>query len=61
MSHFGCNIEIQVPVLARAITRAGVLGSSGLPESVGASKAGQEEAWFTVIGNKGALILGGQQ
>ena len=61
MSHFSSSVEIQVPVLARAIMRAGVWGSSGLPESVGAVKAGKEEAWFTLVGNKGALILGSQQ
>jgi oxidoreductase len=52
------NLEIHVSVLAKAIMKAGVLGSSGLPPAVGATKAGQEDAWFTVIGNKGALVLG---
>ncbi|KAG2072411.1 hypothetical protein BDR04DRAFT_1096635 [Suillus decipiens] len=52
------NIEIHVPVLAKAIMKAGSLGSSGLPPAVGATKAGQEDAWFTLVGNKGALALG---
>lgn len=58
MSHFTSSVEIHVPVLAKAIMKAGALGSSGLPPAVGATKAGQEDAWFTVIGNKGALVLG---
>ncbi|KAG1771493.1 hypothetical protein EDD22DRAFT_1027356 [Suillus occidentalis] len=58
MSYFTSSVEIHVPVLAKAIMKAGVLGSSGLPPAVGATKAGQEDAWFTVIGNKGALVLG---
>ncbi|KAG0697933.1 hypothetical protein DFH29DRAFT_878356 [Suillus ampliporus] len=57
-SHFTSSVEIQVPVLAKAIMKAGILGSSGLPSTVGASKAGQEGASFTLIGNKGAIILG---
>jgi len=54
-------MEIQVPVLARATMKAGALGTSGLPASVGAVKAGKEGAWFTLIGNKGAKILGEQK
>ncbi|KAG2364654.1 hypothetical protein BDR07DRAFT_1482270 [Suillus spraguei] len=56
-SHF-TNIEIYVTVLAKAIMKAGSLGSSGLPPAVGATKAGQEDAWFTLVGNKGAVALG---
>ncbi|KAG2345892.1 hypothetical protein BDR05DRAFT_95269 [Suillus weaverae] len=58
LSHFTSNAEIHVSVLAKAIMKAGTLGSSGLPPAVGATKAGQEDAWFTLIGNKGALVLG---
>jgi len=61
MSHFTSSVEIHVPVLAKAIMKAGILGSSGLPSSVGAVKAGQEGASFTLIGNKGAVILGEQK
>ncbi|KAG1874414.1 hypothetical protein F4604DRAFT_1764655 [Suillus subluteus] len=57
-SHFTSNAEIHVSVLAKAIMKAGILGSSGLPPAVGATKAGQEDAWFTLIGNTGALVLG---
>ncbi|KAG2754939.1 hypothetical protein P692DRAFT_20828337 [Suillus brevipes Sb2] len=58
MSYFTSSVEIHVPVLAKAIMKAGALGSSGLPPAVGATKAGQEDASFTLIGNKGALFLG---
>lgn len=61
MSHLSPNVEIHVPILARAMMRAGALGSSVLPSSVGAVKAGQESAWFTLIGNKGAVLLGEQK
>lgn len=57
-SHFTSSVEIHVPVLAKAIMKAGILGSSGLRPAVGATKAGQEGAWFTLIDNKGALVLG---
>ncbi|KAG2057522.1 hypothetical protein BDR06DRAFT_951704 [Suillus hirtellus] len=57
-SHFMSSVEIHVPVLAKAIMKAGILGSSGLRPAVGATKAGQEDAWFTLIDNKGALVLG---
>ncbi|KAG1908087.1 uncharacterized protein F5891DRAFT_1124792 [Suillus fuscotomentosus] len=57
-SHFTSSVEIHVPVLANAMMKAGILGSSGLPPAVGATKAGQEDAWFTLIDNKGALVLG---
>ncbi|KAG1738967.1 hypothetical protein EDB19DRAFT_1909016 [Suillus lakei] len=57
-SHFTSNAEIHVGVLAKAMMKAGILGSSGLPPAAGATKAGQEAAWFTLIGNKGALVLG---
>ncbi|KIJ21051.1 hypothetical protein PAXINDRAFT_65728 [Paxillus involutus ATCC 200175] len=61
MSHFSSSVEIEVPLLAKSIMKAGILGSAGLPASVGASKAGQEDAQFTLIGNKGAGILGRTQ
>ncbi|KAG1747963.1 uncharacterized protein EDB91DRAFT_1115716 [Suillus paluster] len=57
-SYFTSNVEIQVSVLAKGIMKAGIWGSSGLPATVGATKAGQEGAWSTLIGNKGAIILG---
>ncbi|KAG2093142.1 uncharacterized protein F5147DRAFT_425111 [Suillus discolor] len=57
-SHFTSSVEIHVPVLASAIMKAGILGSSGLRPAVGATKAGQEDAEFTLIDNKGALVLG---
>ncbi|KAG2123459.1 hypothetical protein DEU56DRAFT_873458 [Suillus clintonianus] len=57
-SHFTSSAEIHVAVLAKAIMKAGILGSSGLPPTVGATKAGEEGAWFTLIGNKAALALG---
>jgi oxidoreductase len=56
-SYFTSNLEIHVSVLAKAIMKAGVLGSSGLSPAVGATKAGQEDARFTLVGNKGALVL----
>ncbi|KAG2111103.1 hypothetical protein DEU56DRAFT_920106 [Suillus clintonianus] len=58
MSHFTSHAEIHVAVLAKAIMKAGSLGSSGLSPTVGATKAGEEGARFTLIGNKGALDLG---
>lgn len=61
ISHFSSSVEIHVPVLARAIMKAGVLGSFGLPPTVGAVNAGQEGARFTLIGNKDAVILGEQK
>lgn len=57
-SLFTSNMEVHVSVLAKAIMKAGSLGSSGLPPAAGATKAGQEDAWFTLVGNKGALALG---
>ncbi|KAG1801731.1 uncharacterized protein BJ212DRAFT_1286450 [Suillus subaureus] len=57
-SHFTSNAEIHVSVLAKAIMKTGILGSSGVSPAVGATKAGQEDAWFTLIGNKSALVLG---
>ncbi|KAI6006669.1 hypothetical protein F5J12DRAFT_782911 [Pisolithus orientalis] len=58
LSHVIADLEIWIPVLARSIVNAGRLGSSGLPPEVGASKAGEEGAKFTLLGNKGANILG---
>jgi oxidoreductase len=36
---------------------AGKLGSAGLPPEARASKAGKEDATFTLIGNPGAIAL----
>ncbi|KAH7887854.1 hypothetical protein F5I97DRAFT_1926268 [Phlebopus sp. FC_14] len=58
MSYFTSSVDIEVPVLVKSILNAGRLGSSHLPTDVGASKAGQENASFTVIDNKGAIALG---
>jgi len=58
LSHFTSAVEIHVSVLAKAMMKAGALGFSGLPLNVGAIKAGHEGASFTLIGNKGAIILG---
>jgi len=49
--------SLQVPMLAKAIMNAGLLGSSRLPAEVGAKKAGVEGAWFTLIDNKGSVLL----
>ena len=49
----------QVPLLAKSMAKAGALGSSHIPADVGATKvdAGQD-AWFTVLSNKAAALLG---
>ncbi|KAF5362443.1 hypothetical protein D9756_002410 [Leucocoprinus leucothites] len=52
------SIGIQIPVLAKAISRAGILGSSGLPANAKASTVNQDAAAFTLISNDGALALG---
>lgn len=52
----GCEF-LQVPMLAKAIMNAGLLGSSRLPAEVGAKKAGVEGASFTLIDNKGSVLL----
>lgn len=57
LSHVSPNFEIQVPMLAKAIMNAGLLGSSRLPAEVGAKKAGVEGASFTLIDNKGSVLL----
>ena len=49
--------SLQVPMLAKAIMNAGLLGSSRLPAEVGAKKAGVEGASFTLIDNKGSVLL----
>lgn len=58
LSHVTASVEIWIPVLARSMVNAGLLGSSRLPPEVGAQKAGQDDAQFTLIGNKGANFLG---
>ncbi len=49
---------LQIPTLAKAICRAGILGSSALPASAGASVVTKDGASFTVISNAGATALG---
>ncbi|KAF9233834.1 hypothetical protein BU15DRAFT_79693 [Melanogaster broomeanus] len=58
IAHISSSVEIEVPLLAKSIMNAGMLGSSRLPAAVGASKAGLPDAPFTLIDNKGAGILG---
>ncbi|KAI6112946.1 hypothetical protein F5141DRAFT_1110569 [Pisolithus sp. B1] len=58
LSRVTASAEIWIPVLAKSMVNAGLLGSSGIPPEVGAQKAGQDGAQFTLIGNKGANILG---
>ncbi|KAH7919280.1 hypothetical protein BV22DRAFT_1041066 [Leucogyrophana mollusca] len=58
MSHFSPSVEIEVPLLAKSILDAGRLGTSSLPASIGATKAGADNAWYTIIGNRGAGVLG---
>jgi len=54
LGRFSSNIEIQITTLAKAVVKAGELGSSALPASAEATKEGNN----TVIANKGALALG---
>ncbi|KAI6013575.1 hypothetical protein EDC04DRAFT_694707 [Pisolithus marmoratus] len=58
LSYVTANVQIRVPVLARSIANAGLLGSSRLPPEVGAEKVEKDGARFTLIGNKGADFLG---
>jgi oxidoreductase len=61
MARVSSSVVIEVPTLAKAIMNAGALGSSRLPDAVGACKAGPPDAPFTIIDNKGAGILGRAQ
>jgi oxidoreductase len=51
-------LTLQVNVLAKAMLKAGHLGSEGLPKEARATKAGPAESQFTLIVNSGALALG---
>ncbi|KAF9446893.1 hypothetical protein P691DRAFT_732389 [Macrolepiota fuliginosa MF-IS2] len=58
LSHFSKSVEIQIPVLASAIYRAGILGSNALPANAEASAVNKDDVNFTVIPNSGAIALG---
>lgn len=58
LSHFSSSYQIEIPLLAKSIVQAGLLGSSRLPAEVDGQKAGTDGAWFTLIGNRGAVALG---
>ncbi|KZV89539.1 hypothetical protein EXIGLDRAFT_838439, partial [Exidia glandulosa HHB12029] len=49
--------QMPVPVLAKSMLKAGALGSAKLPADAAATKAGPTETPFTVMNNKGALVL----
>jgi len=61
MARISSSVEIEVPLLAKAMMNAGTLGSSRLPAAVSACKAGLPDVPFTLIDNKGAGILGRTQ
>ncbi|KAF8547854.1 hypothetical protein OG21DRAFT_1607225 [Imleria badia] len=50
VAHVSPHVEIEVSLLAKAMTKAGALGSSHIPPGIVATKvdAGQD-AWFTVL------------
>ncbi|KAI9570865.1 hypothetical protein HD554DRAFT_2240611 [Boletus coccyginus] len=58
-AHVSPSVEIEIPLLAKSMAKAGALGSSHIPADVGATKvdAGQD-AWFTLLSNKAAALLG---
>ncbi|KZT36886.1 hypothetical protein SISSUDRAFT_1006916 [Sistotremastrum suecicum HHB10207 ss-3] len=58
LSHLSFSMEIDMHVLSRAILKAGVVGSQGLPSVAAASKVDCPTGWFTLIGNKGSELLG---
>lgn len=58
LSHLSFSMEIDMHVLSRAILKAGVVGSQGLPAVAAASKVDCRTGWFTLIGNKGSELLG---
>ncbi|KAF8710138.1 hypothetical protein AX14_013423 [Amanita brunnescens Koide BX004] len=51
------NVEIQVSTLAKSLVKAGIAGSSGLPNVAQASTEILEGTKFTVIGNAGAVEM----
>jgi len=53
------SVEIKVPLLAKSIVNAGQLGAAALPKEAGATVETRKESKFTLIGNKGAIALGG--
>jgi len=57
-SYISSSVQIEVSTLAKSMMQAGILGSSGLRPPANAYTAGDLDARFTVIGNKGALALG---
>ncbi|KAF8549385.1 hypothetical protein OG21DRAFT_1515272 [Imleria badia] len=59
VAHVSPHVEIEVSLLAKAMAKAGALGSSHIPPDVGATKvdAGQD-TWFTVLSNNAAALLG---
>jgi len=64
-SCFSPNAEIEIPLLAKAMAKAGSLGSSGIPADVGATRVdvgadANANAWFTALTNKAAVLLGGK-
>ncbi|GJJ06867.1 hypothetical protein Clacol_001063 [Clathrus columnatus] len=56
-SSFSDNVGMPVTSVAKAMRIAAELGSSGLPTTAQAIKAGSAEAKFTVIPNSGLLAL----
>ncbi|KAF8347946.1 hypothetical protein F5887DRAFT_1060703 [Amanita rubescens] len=56
-AHFSNNVEIQVPILAKSLVKAGITGSSGLSQAAQATTEMPEGAKFTVIGNAGATEM----
>ncbi|KAJ3718626.1 hypothetical protein DFJ43DRAFT_1098005 [Lentinula guzmanii] len=57
LSHITSSVEIKVETLAKAMAKAGSLGSASLPTVARATQEGKEGASFTVIGNPGAIAL----
>ncbi|KAI0047391.1 hypothetical protein FA95DRAFT_1606088 [Auriscalpium vulgare] len=56
-SYLSSNVEIGVDKLAKSMRIAGELGTAKLPASAEASKLTWDTKEFTVIGNKGSLLL----
>ncbi|KAF4569541.1 Protein fmp52, mitochondrial [Pleurotus pulmonarius] len=57
LSHFTSSLEIEISTLAKSMRIAGALGTSALPASAEAVKAGTSDAPLTVINNIGAIKL----
>ncbi|KAJ3887647.1 hypothetical protein GG344DRAFT_90386 [Lentinula edodes] len=57
LSHVTSSVEIKVGTLAKAMAKAGSLGSASLPAIAHATQEGKEGALFTVIRNSGAIAL----